>query len=227
MVTVTQMPDHGPRDRLALSEPPNDLTRFPSAPAKRGPWFRAHPERPGRDRGCWWFTAHERDVTPGGRFDLLTPDGTCYLADSAEAAVRERVGRYSAARTWVPANAVDGVLVSIVVTLHTGSRPLADSTHASAAALGATRELSAATGYGLTSRWAQALFREGFAGLLYQPRFSTGSEVAVALFGAEGSRTWAVRSSKAMRAVVISMGLKIAPVPHSVDTDDTAQENGL
>ena len=35
--------------------------------------------------------------------------------------------------------------------LHTGSRPLADSTHASAAALGATRELSAATGYGLTN----------------------------------------------------------------------------
>jgi hypothetical protein len=93
--------------------------------------------------------------------------------------------------------------------------------------LGATRELSVATGYGLTSRWAQALFRDGFAGLLYQPRFSTGSEVAVALFGAEGSRTWAVRSSKAMREFVISMGLKIAPVPHSVDTDDTAQENGL
>ena len=227
MVTMTQTPDHGPRDRLALGEPPNDLTSLASAQAQRGPWFRAHPERPGRDKGCWWFTAHARDVIPGGRFDLLTPDGTCYLADLAEAAVRERVGRYSVARTWVPANAVDGVLVSIVVTLHTGSRPLADSTHASAAALGATRELSAATGYGLTSRWAQAHFHEGVAGLLYQPRFSTGTEVAVAIFGAEGSRTWAVRSSKAMREVVIGMGLTIAPVPHSVDADDTATSNSL
>ena len=106
------------------------------------------------------------------------PNGTCYLTDSAEAAVRERASRYSAARTWVPANAVDGVLVSSVATLQT------------------------ATGYGLTSRWA------------------------VALFGAEGSRTWAVRSSRAMREFVISMGLKIAPVPHSVDTDDTTQANG-
>lgn len=30
-----------------------------------------------------------------------------------------------------------------------------------------------------------------------------------------------------MREFVMSMGRKIAPVPHSVDTDDTAQENGL
>jgi hypothetical protein len=227
VVTVTEASDHGPRDPLALGEPPNDLTGFPSGQAQRGPWFRAHPERPGRDSGCWWFTSHERGVTPGGRFDLLVPNGTCYLADSAEAAVRERVGRYSAARTWVPANAVDGVLVSSVATLPTGSWPLADSTHASAAALGATRELSAATRYGLTSRWAQALFREGFAGLLYQPRFSTGTEVEVAVFGAEGTRTWAVRSSEAMRAIVIGMGLTIAPVPHSVDTDNTATSNSL
>ena len=203
MVAVTEGSDDGPRDRLALGEPPDDLMGFPSAQARHGAWFRAHPERPGPDKGCWWFTSHASGVTPDGRFDLLMPNGTCYLADSAEAAVRERVGRYSAARTWVPANAVDGVLVTSVATLHT------------------------ATGYGLTSRWAQALFREGFAGLLYQPRFNTGTEVAVALFGAEGSRTWAVRSSKAMREFVISMGLKIAPVPHSVDTDDTAQENGL
>ena len=227
MVAVTEGSDDGRRDRLALGEPPDDLMGFPSAQAEHGPWFRAHPERPGPDKGCWWFTSHASGVTPDGRFDLLMPNGTCYLADSAQAAVRERVGRYSAARTWVPAHAVDGVLVSSVATLHTGRRPLADSTHASAAASGATRELSVATGYGLTSRWAQALFRDGFAGLLYQPRFSTGSEVAVALFGAEGSRTWAVRSSKAMREFVISMGLKIAPVPHSVDTDDTAEENGL
>lgn len=226
MVAVTEGSDHGPRDRLALGEPPDDLTGFPSAQARQGPWFRTHPERPGRDRGCSWFTSHASGVTPDGRFDLLMPNGTCYLADSAEAAVRERASRYSAARTWVPANAVDGVLVSSVATLHTGRRPLADSTHASAAAMGTTRELSVATGYGLTSRWAQALFRDGFAGLLYQPRFSTGSEVAAALFGAEGPRTWAVRSSKALREFVISMGLKIAPVPHSVDTDDTAQVTG-
>lgn len=203
MVAVTEGSDDGRRDRLALGEPPDDLMGFPSAQAEHGPWFRAHPERPGPDKGCWWFTSHASGVTPDGRFDLLMPNGTCYLADSAQAAVRERVGRYSAARTWVPAHAVDGVLVSSVATLDT------------------------ATGHGLTSRWAQALFRDGFAGLLHQPRFSTGSEVAVALFGAEGSRTWAVRSSKAMREFVISMGLKIAPVPHSVDTDDTAQENGL
>lgn len=91
----------GSWSRLALSEPPGDLSGFPRIPTGSAPWFRAHQEMGGRDKGCWWFVGHDSDGTPEGRFDLQTPRETCYLADSAQAAVRERIERFIAQREWV------------------------------------------------------------------------------------------------------------------------------
>ncbi|MFM8895339.1 MAG: hypothetical protein ACKOE2_08180, partial [Actinomycetales bacterium] len=145
--------------------------------------------------------------------------------EGSKAAVRERIGRFIAQREWVPAKEVDGKLVSKVSTLHTGRRPIADWTSVRAAAWGATRELSTVPDYRLTSRWAEAFDRNGFGALVYQPRFSTGDELAVALFGPQGTRTWAVRSSTSMRTVVVRMGIRVAQIPSSVETDDTAKVN--
>lgn len=223
MVAVTRASRHKRRARRALGEPPASLSDFPHLTNKPPAWFRAHTQRTGRDGGCWWFSSHAEGASPDGRFDLVTPDGTCYLANSRHAAALEKVGRYLARHTWVPASAVDGVVVTRVDTLHTGSRLIADWTSPSAPVVGATRELSTTPDYRLSSRWAQAFFRDGFAALVYQPRFSTGDELAIALFGPEGRREWAVRSGTPLRKVLVGMGVKVAATPYTVETDDAAQ----
>jgi hypothetical protein len=215
------------RSQSALGEPPDDLSGFPHLQDSPPSWFRAHiarPDPPDRDRGCWWFTGITAHVPAEGRFDLPMPSGTCYFADSPEAAVRERIGHYLADRDWVPASEVDGRLVTEVTTLHTQSRPIADATRAEAIDhFGATRELGTLNAFDVTARWAPALHGAGFAGLVYRPRFSPGHERAVATFGKAGVRTWAVRSSEPMRDVAVRMQIRLASTPSYVATQDDAE----
>ena len=201
------------RSTRALQEPPKSLAGFPSG-SIAGRWFREHECRPkAPDGGCWFFRGTPDGGEPQGRFDLVLPEGTCYIAGSAPAAVRERCGRFMAAHQFVPRSLVVGRQVSEVRVRMARAR-VADATHDDAPAHGVTRELFTVDDYGLTSRWAHALRSARFGALVYQPRFSTGDERACALFGIAGSQPEnPVLSSRPTADVLRGMGIPVVAAP--------------
>lgn len=214
------------RSRQALTAPPPDLAGFPRASLPLGDWFRPHRERSDEDasdKGCWWFASVSLGAIPGGRFDLPAPKGTCYFASSPEIAARERLRRFVAERSWVPADAVEGCIISVVSTLHLRNGPLADLTHPTATdRFGITRDISTTSDYALSSQWATSLSITQYGGVLYEPRFTPGEARAVAVFGAAGGRSWRTAGYEPLADVVERMELKSIPTPESVVTDDEA-----
>lgn len=173
-------PDPPARERPAQQGPPADLAGFPvSRATAQTRLHRAHD----RDRGPWWFSSDG-----AGRFDLPAPRGSCYLASTALAAVRERLGPVLAARATLPASALEHVVVSRLRPA-TDGRPLrlANLRVSAAGSYGVTRELESMTPYALPRRWAVALADHGLDGVRYGPRFTPGSASAVALFGPAGT----------------------------------------
>lgn len=163
------------RQEVAVGEPPEELTDFPSV-ALSGLWFRAH----SASRGVWWYSSDG-----SGRFDLAAPNGTCYLGSSVGVAVRERLGRRLSAGP-VPAAVADQMLVSRVRL----RARVADFTEREAEGFGITREIGTITPYDLPQRWAAALHRAGHRGLRYWPRFAIAlDDLSVALFASAGSGT--------------------------------------
>lgn len=171
-----------PRQAARQQEPKGIDGSFPSRVHRRRTWFRAHTDRPGADRGCWYFasTPGHPAAGEGGRFDLPSPRGTCYLAATEVAAARERLGRPG---RLVAVEETQGVVVSRV--RYEPGR-VADLLHRDAALHGGTRELSASSPYRLSQRWAHAVDLAGFAGIVYPPRFSTDPVEALAAFGEAG-----------------------------------------
>lgn len=151
-------------------------------------WFRAHSNahHEQSDRGCWWFASCAPDDTGGGRFDLPAPDGTCYLADDVEAAVRERLGPAWGSHPFLPQGALAGTTVSgIELAKYLTASTVADTNNPDAAGF-TTRELSSGARYSLTRRHAAAFAAAGFTAIRYEPRFTPGAVQAIALFGEAG-----------------------------------------
>lgn len=172
----------GSRQRPALGPPPADLSGFPrSRLPVDAPLYRAHTA----DKSPWWFSSDA-----SGRFDLIAPDGTCYLATDLSTALRERFGHDLVRQGVVTFEAAARTRVS---TLHVPSgRWLANTCSPAAANFGMTREIGTCPSYDLPQAWAAAFFAGGrHAGIRYQTRFSTGSRPnAVALFDAAGHHDW-------------------------------------
>jgi hypothetical protein len=170
------------REQPAQQGPPADLDGFPvHRLAPRTVLHRAHLAV----NGPWWFSSE------GGRFDLDRPRGTCYLATTALAALRERLGPVLARRATLPATTLEGVVVSRLRLGRggDGDQPparLANLRSSRAATFAVTRELESMTPYDVPQAWARALDSVGLDGIRYGPRFSPGSASAVALFGAAG-----------------------------------------
>ncbi|MGN6160230.1 MAG: RES family NAD+ phosphorylase [Marmoricola sp.] len=163
------------REELAVGEPPDDLSDFPSV-ALSGLWFRAH----SASHAVWWFSSDG-----SGRFDLTEPNGTCYLGSSVGVAVRERLGRRLSAGP-VPAAVADQMLVSRVRL----RARVADAIARAAERFGITREIGTVTPYDLPQRWAAALHAAGHRGVRYWPRFALAPEdLSVALFAPAGLGT--------------------------------------
>lgn len=138
---------------VTLGEP-GDLTGFPAvAPPKL------------MVRVCraaqhtWWFSADG-----SGRFDLAPPQGTCYLATDAYAAIREatRLGPVSTA--WVLARELREVAPP------DPNARLAATTRQAAGRYGVTTELATVVPYDLPRRWATAFHAHGFNGIRHQLR---------------------------------------------------------
>jgi hypothetical protein len=208
------------RSRSALGEPPDDLSGFP---ARRviGRWFREHAARPDEPGdGCWFFTSHEPTAEPTGRFDLPTPQGTCYLAEEETTAARERCGRFLAARMPVPSGFVAGRVVSSV---YPKIGKAADATHHDVPRCGVTRELFSIDDYPLTSRWARAFRAADFEALVHQPRFSTHAASACAVFGQQGIDPMRrVAGQRPLEQVLATMGVAVVPPPGSSAQPDDA-----
>lgn len=85
------------RDALAQAEPNAVDAYFPGTRPGRDRWFRAHRLRPDQsDGGCWYYASLPARQGVGGRFELITPDGTCFWAGTELAAAREfRRARFS------------------------------------------------------------------------------------------------------------------------------------
>lgn len=157
--------------RLTLGEP-GDLTGFPAA---RPPPQLVRVCR--TSRGTWWFSADG-----SGRFDLTAPDGTCYFATDAYAAVREASRLGPVSTTWVQARELRHVTPP-----DPGVR-LAATTRKAAGGYGLTTELATVLPYDLPRRWATAFRAKGLGGIRHQLRHDQRAHSSgVALFGAAGA----------------------------------------
>jgi hypothetical protein len=158
------------------------------------------------DRGTWWFSSDG-----SGRFDLITPEGTCYLATDAYAAIREatRLGPVSA--DWVHAR-----------ELRTLAPPspkarLAATTHRAAGRYGVTTELATIVPYGMPQRWAAALRAHEFDGIRHQLRHDQRARPSgVAVFGPAGAANWPEGRREALTVdAVAAAGVRVLALPSS------------
>lgn len=171
------------RTGLGLRKPPADISGFPTKQLRKGRMlYRAHHV----DNGPWWFASDD-----GGRFNLDSPAGTCYLAIDEETALRERLGRAMVKRGVVSQGWADETAVSRVGVFKGGR--VAHTCHREATHYGITREIAtyARRGYGLTRSWARRFHAVGLRGVLYESRFTTVTAPnAYALFDDAGSKPW-------------------------------------
>jgi hypothetical protein len=195
--SVAQKPPHGA----------TDLTQFPAAtPSAKKTLYRAHSVA----RAPWWFSSDG-----SGRFDVPPPSGTLYLADDVASAVRERLADLVMPGQRVFEQEADGMAVS-------GIRPGAKSRCAnvsdpSAVKWNVTRELTTMTDFSVTNAWAQRLLADGFQGVRYASRFTTGGSNAWAIFGPAGNNKKLKGHASAIegRAACLRAGIQPVPVPSS------------
>jgi hypothetical protein len=158
---------------VPLGEPPSDLSGFPAWTLSADQTL-ARIHRIGKD--VRFFGAFG-----DSRFDLRSPRGTLYLAQTAVGSFIE-VFR---AVPYVPQAEVDARLLASVRVPQT--RRLADCTSARARRFGVTAAIHSTRDYALCQRWAEALTGAGFAGIRYLVGHDPSArEVGLALFGEEG-----------------------------------------
>jgi hypothetical protein len=202
------------RSTPAQQGPPASFDGIPARRPTGTYWYREHNHRPGPGGGCWYYAPLPADPAEGGRFDLPSPEGTCYLANRERVAAMERVGRFTSQRKPVPAGLVRG---RVVTTVETSTLPAKTLNLVSARAqteAGVTGELFAGPDYSLTQAWAAAIRAAGHDALTYAPRFSPGDR-AIAVFGPEGPGTQPVVSSRPLQDVLAEAGISVAGVPSS------------
>lgn len=196
-----------PRARVAQGMPSRDLSDFPSKTFPPGRhWFRQH-----SPAGPWFF-----DSSLLGRFNVPTPRGTLYVASTADGAARERIGFDVAASGWVPAGLVEGRVMS-TLTLPVTVKAAHLTAEAALQWGVVANELAATDDYVLTQAWADAFDHAGFDGLWSRLRFTAGQGRGLAVFGAEGARSWPVDPHpRLLREVVeTDMGLMVVDLPPS------------
>ena len=204
-------------------EDPAELSHFPQRDVD-GTWFRAHVDRGGRDHGCWWFSSVDVGDDPDGRgrFDLPTPEGTCYLASTEEAAARERVGtqlRTVAGHESVLASVLVTPEGPVTVTATEVTLVRVANLAVKPAQRWVNRSLAVGTGiYSVTQAWAAAFRAAGSSGIVHQPRFTGGARVrSLAAFGRAGRPRPipAVQRTRTLRAVLETHDVRVVEPPSS------------
>lgn len=204
-----------------LGDPPTDpdeLLDFPGAPPiEKLHRISEHPEP-------WWFSSVGRIDSPdGGRFDLVEPDGTCYLAESVEGCLVEKLLR-------VPTRVV--VAERLDELFHTTARSTrglhtADLSADAASGFGVNAEIHSTLDPAGARRWSIALRAAGFRALRHLVRADpTGALRGRAVFGTVGLHLRA--PAGLATAIVTPLDLDVAtralaahhvrvlPIPHDV-----------
>ena len=205
------------RDEVAV-QPPRpglDLSGFPRRSVRKDTiWYREH-----GPLGPWYFASG-----PGGRYNLDTPLGTLYLANSEMAGAKERIGRELASTQRIPASLVEDRSVSCLLMPTQCSLAYLTAGQADQSGVVAN-ELATVIPYDVPRAWARAFHAAGFHGVWTCLRYGNTSARGVALFGAEGPRGWPVHDrTKPLREVLESNHYKVVDPPHSsqitwVDSD--------
>lgn len=184
---------------VSLPEPPGDLRGFPAS---------APPSRLRRvcraDAGTWWYSADG-----SGRFDLDPPQGTCYLATDAYAAIREASRLGPVSTDWVQRRELREVAPP------DPDARLAATTRKAAGQYGVTTELATLVPYALPRRWAAAFRASGFDGVRHQLRHDQRARPSgVALFGTAGAAAVGdgARTPLSVRGVQ-AVGVAVHPPP--------------
>lgn len=157
-------------------------------------------------QGTWWFSSDG-----SGRFDLQPPEGTCYLATDAYAAIREatRLGPVSTA--WVADRELRRV------SPPDRNARLAATTRQAAGRYRVTTELATVIPYDLSRRWATAFRAAQFDGIRHQLRHDQRARPSgIALFGPAGPAQLddGTRSSLTTSDIGAA-GVGVLPPPHS------------
>ena len=199
------------RQTLALGLPPapDDLVGFPVWHVHGGTTlFRVTTS----GYGPWWFSSDG-----AGRFDLVPPRGTCYLADDELGAVLEVLG---------PVAVVSAAWAKRFSIWQLGlpdQCSAADTTVRAARGFGVTAELATMTPYDLPQLWAAAFAAAGYQGVRYRVRHDPGGSRALALFGAAGERKRWRRGrcrdvdDDLLDRLADATGLRVAAVPDAAD----------
>lgn len=151
---------------MPLAEPPTGANALASCPGQTLAgrtvfrlWRPVGSDGSARPSPWWFASVPEDDPTAGGRFDLPSPMGTCYVATSAVGAVLESLQAHLTSlpveelrsRRLARVNAPDGAPVAARLT----SRRLAGAHGVTAALWSGGNRL-------LTQRWAGAFRRDGW-----------------------------------------------------------------
>ncbi len=168
-----------PAPPSGLADPPKDKTDldgFPEAVAPR----QLH--RLSEWPGTWWFSSTPGGQS-GGRFDLSAPDGTCYLAETLDGALVEKLLR---TRTKVVLAERLAEVFHATVTVRVMPH-CADLAAPEAVGFGINGEIHTTLDYATPRRWAAALRRAGWRSLRYLLRGDpSGRNSGRALFGKAG-----------------------------------------
>lgn len=133
-------------------------------------------------RAPWWFSTRTDNVN-AGRFDLAAPHGTCSFAIDPVGALIEKLTDPEQADPLVPGEDLERLLVWHG-TLPSPWDVAADPTDRASRV---TEELGTVTPYDLPWAWADALHRDGRAGLRYWLRLDPGAGRGLALFSDAGA----------------------------------------
>lgn len=203
-----------------LADPPDDLEALDGFPAAA--WV-AELHRVSEWPGPWWYAAVAAVDDPcGGRFDLPRPRGTCYLAESLDGALVEKLLRTQA--KVVVAERLEE-LFHATVTVR-AAPATADLASPAATGFGLNAEVHATLDYRTPRRWAHALWRRRWRALRYLLRGDvTGRQAGRALFGSAGLHARApagmstqVRPLDRTRAerLLADRGVTVRPIPSHV-----------
>lgn len=143
----------------------------------------------------------------------MEPGETCYLADTAKAAVYERVGGPLVTHGWLPEDLVTGRVVSEVELPET-VRAAAVSADGVEGIVNA--ELTSSSDYAMTQACAARIREGGFDGIRYTLRYTPAEPRGLALFRPAGSPGWSGDPDPTpMESVLHDLGLKVVPTPGS------------
>lgn len=198
------------RQRAVQGPPPDDLDQFPVR-SHDGAFYRV------AKFGPWWFCR-----CGGCRFDLMgvgdASRGTLYAGTNPITGVLETIGPEMVGRTVSSEFFRDR---TVWVLAYDRALKLADLCHGSAVGFGVTNELSIMTPYEMPQAWAVALDADGWDGIAYRTRFSTGTAVTgLALFDTAGEHDWPRQEhlpadSPEIRAELARLGIDVVDGPCS------------